>query len=147
MRSVRSRTKMRWDSVASSGPSKRQSSTPSACSLNSEKLTPSPSHVAPCGYGEPGQTRRSGGMPLPPHHADAALRPDLAPRTSPLPIRAVQHQLPSVLAGWDGRGSAVEPQRDDRLARAGSAMEGDRPALVVHGDAEIVLGRVPQRGD
>src|SRR3954447_10116088 len=36
--------------------SKRQSSTRSATSLNSAKLVPPPSYVAPRGYGDPGQT-------------------------------------------------------------------------------------------
>src|SRR6266540_3806384 len=40
--------------------SNRQSSTCSACSEKSPKLTPSPSHVAPSGYGLPGQTAMSG---------------------------------------------------------------------------------------
>src|SRR5580765_546813 len=41
--------------------SKRQRSTPVAFSEKSAKLTPSPSHVAPRGYGAPGQTRIEGG--------------------------------------------------------------------------------------
>src|SRR3954462_805519 len=51
---------VRWivsDSLSASGESNRQSSTRVACSEKSAKLTPTPSHVAPRGYGEPGQTR------------------------------------------------------------------------------------------
>src|SRR5215212_6587178 len=44
-------------STVASGPSKRQRSTRVACSEKMEKLTPSPFHVAPSGYGSPGQTR------------------------------------------------------------------------------------------
>ena len=36
---------------------KRQRSTAVACSLNSAKLTPAPSHVAPSGNGAPGRVR------------------------------------------------------------------------------------------
>src|SRR5437763_12510277 len=64
MRSVRSRIGIRWVSVLSSGWSNRLSSTRSPYSLNNEKLTPSPSHVAPCGYGRPGHTRISGDIGL-----------------------------------------------------------------------------------
>src|SRR3954453_1163075 len=49
---------MRFASSASSGRSKRHSSTPVACSEKRAKFVPSPSHDAPSGYGEPGQTRR-----------------------------------------------------------------------------------------
>ena len=45
------------DSLSASGESKRQSSTRVACSEKIAKLTPTPSHVAPRGYGVPGQTR------------------------------------------------------------------------------------------
>src|SRR6185437_15564447 len=45
------------DSIASLSRANRQSSTPVALSENSAKLTPSPSQVAPRGYGWPGQTR------------------------------------------------------------------------------------------
>src|SRR4051794_6246646 len=44
------------DSTSASRESKRQSSTRVACSENSAKFTPTPSHVAPSGYGAPGQT-------------------------------------------------------------------------------------------
>src|SRR5437868_9754721 len=44
------------DSLSASAESKRQSSTRVACSENSAKLTPTPSQVAPSGYGDPGQT-------------------------------------------------------------------------------------------
>src|SRR5437867_4801318 len=67
MRSVRSRIWMRWDSNGSSGCSNRHSSTASAFSEKIEKFTPSPSHVAPCGYGEPGQIRTSGAFGLQEH--------------------------------------------------------------------------------
>src|SRR4029453_15636828 len=46
------------DSTSASAESKRQSSTRGACSEKMAKLTPPPSHVAPSGYGVPGQTRR-----------------------------------------------------------------------------------------
>src|SRR5205823_12821241 len=42
--------------VSLSCSSNRQSSTCSACSENSEKFVPSPSHVAPSGNGPPGHT-------------------------------------------------------------------------------------------
>src|SRR5437764_11061661 len=45
------------DGAVASAASKRQSSTLSACSENSAKLTPAPSQVAPSGYERPGQTR------------------------------------------------------------------------------------------
>src|SRR3954467_6647248 len=45
------------EGTVASGESKRQSSTLSACSENSAKLTPAPSQVAPSGYERPGQTR------------------------------------------------------------------------------------------
>ena len=44
------------DSVSASSESNRHSSTRVACSENSAKLTPTPSQVAPSGYGAPGQT-------------------------------------------------------------------------------------------
>src|ERR671938_590445 len=50
---------MRARSTASSGWENRQSSTPVAFSENMAKFTPSPSQVAPSGYGWPGQTRIS----------------------------------------------------------------------------------------
>src|SRR5271157_2450561 len=46
-------------SFAPSGPLNRQSSTFVAFSAKRLKLTPAPSHVAPRGYGRPGQTRMS----------------------------------------------------------------------------------------
>src|SRR5918996_1809477 len=46
------------DSLSVSAESNRQSSTRVACSEKMAKLTPTPSHVAPRGYGEPGQTRK-----------------------------------------------------------------------------------------
>src|SRR5262245_61868136 len=46
------------DSTSASTESNRQSSTRVACSENTAKFTPTPSHVAPSGYGEPGQTRK-----------------------------------------------------------------------------------------
>ena len=46
-------------SVRSVTEEKRQSSTFVACSENRAKLTPPPSHVAPRGFGLPGQTRGS----------------------------------------------------------------------------------------
>src|SRR5688500_1314949 len=46
------------DSISASTESKRHSSTRVACSEKIAKLTPTPSHVAPNGCGEPGQTRR-----------------------------------------------------------------------------------------
>src|SRR6478752_8734924 len=49
---------MRCASSASPGWSYRHSSTPVACSEKRAKFVPSPSHVAPSGYGVPGQTRR-----------------------------------------------------------------------------------------
>src|SRR5579885_2291842 len=47
---------MRVDSCSESGESNRHNSTPVAFSEKSAKLTPAPSHVAPSGYGCPGQT-------------------------------------------------------------------------------------------
>src|SRR5580704_5228064 len=47
------------DSLPGSRSSKRQSATAVACSLNSAKLTPAPSHVAPSGYGRPGRVRKA----------------------------------------------------------------------------------------
>src|SRR4051812_36582478 len=47
---------MRNDSTASSSLLNRHSSTPVAFSEKIAKLTPCPSHVAPSGYGWPGQT-------------------------------------------------------------------------------------------
>ena len=44
------------DSLSPAAESNRHSSTRDACSENSAKLTPTPSHVAPSGYGVPGQT-------------------------------------------------------------------------------------------
>src|SRR5262245_46706963 len=55
---------MRRDSAPASIESKRHSSTFAACSAKSAKLTPAPSHVAPSGYGRPGQTRRGGSLLL-----------------------------------------------------------------------------------
>ena len=46
------------DSTSASSESNRHSSTLVACSENRAKLTPTPSQVAPSGYGEPGQTRK-----------------------------------------------------------------------------------------
>src|SRR4051794_28768096 len=46
----------RLDSRLSSIESHRQSSTFDACSEKIAKFTPAPSHVAPSGYGRPGQT-------------------------------------------------------------------------------------------
>src|SRR3982751_1103687 len=43
-------------STSASRESKRQSSPRVACSENSAKFTPTPSQVAPSGYGAPGQT-------------------------------------------------------------------------------------------
>src|SRR5438876_82914 len=60
IRSVRSSSSMRSVLSASPAASKRQSSTPVACSEKIAKFVPSPSHVAPSGYGVPGQTRRLG---------------------------------------------------------------------------------------
>ena len=55
--SVRSRIFSVWLASASSDLLKRHSSTAVAFSEKRAKLTPSPSHVAPSGYGCPGQTR------------------------------------------------------------------------------------------
>src|SRR6476660_8265223 len=46
------------DSTSASAESNRHSSTRVACSEKTAKLTPTPSHVAPRGYGVPGQTRK-----------------------------------------------------------------------------------------
>src|SRR5262245_36824711 len=46
------------DSTSASAESNRQSSTRVACSEKIAKLTPTPSQVAPSGYGVPGQTRK-----------------------------------------------------------------------------------------
>src|SRR5215468_12488985 len=46
------------DSTSSSAEANRQSSTRVACSEKIAKLTPTPSQVAPSGYGVPGQTRK-----------------------------------------------------------------------------------------
>src|SRR5688500_19635343 len=56
--SVCSRSGIVSDSTSASGESNRQSSTRVACSEKTAKLTPTPSHVAPSGYGAPGQTRK-----------------------------------------------------------------------------------------
>src|SRR5439155_8875736 len=55
--SVCSGSGMRALSFVASGESKRQSSTLAACAENNAKFTPTPVHVAPSGYGSPGQTR------------------------------------------------------------------------------------------
>src|SRR5512141_466789 len=44
------------DSTSASTESNRHSSTRAACSEKIAKLTPTPSQVAPSGYGDPGQT-------------------------------------------------------------------------------------------
>ena len=64
-RSVRS-AESSSDSLSASGESNRHSSTRVACSENRAKLTPTPSQVAPSGYGVPGQTliARFGTTPL-----------------------------------------------------------------------------------
>src|SRR5687768_10953782 len=54
--SVCSRSGIACRSFLSSIESNRQSSTLTACSEKIAKLTPAPSHVAPSGYGLPGQT-------------------------------------------------------------------------------------------
>src|SRR5512145_2197329 len=56
-RSVRHASGTHICSIAASAAGKRQSWTLVACSEKSAKLTPDPSHVAPSGDGEPGQTR------------------------------------------------------------------------------------------
>src|SRR5579871_2340198 len=66
---------MRWVSSASSGDAKMQSSTPVACSEKIAKFVPSPSQVAPSGYGVPGQTRRLG-TGTPEHEDGLRLRGD-----------------------------------------------------------------------
>ena len=63
VRSVRWLMRMRSVGTASSSFVNRQSSTPVACSEKIEKLTPSPSQVAPWGYGTPGQTRITTSLP------------------------------------------------------------------------------------
>src|SRR5207248_9121841 len=54
--SVCSERGMVSDSLSPAAESNRHSSTRDACSENSAKFTPTPSHVAPSGYGVPGQT-------------------------------------------------------------------------------------------
>src|SRR5438874_13834600 len=54
--SVCSGSAIRCDSLVASAESNRHSSTLVPCSEKSAKFTPSPSQVAPSGYGLPGQT-------------------------------------------------------------------------------------------
>src|SRR5579884_4156345 len=111
------------------GASHKHSSTPEACSEKRAKLTPSPSQVAPRGWGDPGQTRIS-------------LRPS---RPSPALWRSSEE--PSL-----GAGHALELVDEDRapergrgdVQRAGPAPPGHRlglhPAEVADPAAAVDLG-------
>src|SRR4051812_23360795 len=62
-----------WSRVSTPSSSNRQSSTPSATSLNSAKLVPLPSYVAPRGYANPGQIFIQGRLTGVSEHGSDAL--------------------------------------------------------------------------
>ena len=112
------------------GSSNRQSSTASACSLNSAKLTPLPSQVAPSGYGCPGCIRIVIGR----RHCEIRAGAASARGTVSIP-EALVDDVEQRLAALEAAEVLVE-DRPDEVHRQG------RPGRVVRRDDQV--GRLPE---